>query len=161
MRLNTNVPVEQDFAKWQLEVGQGKHTDEESNISLPEHFKCQENSVDSLIHTIYPGIYAPNHPPQYFSERTILSCKNNDVDALNQTVLDMFPGDKHVFQSADFIPTAEQSGEDDATLNYPVVTGFQGSEPWPCGLATDWSKFRKPAHVCTKRQKIPRASLEG
>jgi len=120
MRLNTNVPVEQDFAKWQLEVGQGKHTDEESNISLPEHFKCQENSVDSLIHTIYPGIYAPNRPPQYFSERTILSSKNNDVDALNQTVLDMFPGDKQVFQSADFIPTAEQSGEDDAMLNYPV-----------------------------------------
>ena len=42
------------------------------------------------------------------------------MDALNQTVLDMFPGDKQVFQSADFISTAEQSGEDDATLNYPV-----------------------------------------
>src|SRR5712672_837638 len=120
MCLNTNVQVEEDFAKWQLEVGQGKHTDEESNISLPEHFKCQENSVDSLIYSIYPGISTPNHPPQYFSERTILSSKNNDVDALNQTVLDMFPGDKHVFQSADFIPTAEQSGEDDAMLNYPV-----------------------------------------
>jgi len=120
MHLNTNVEVEQDFATWQLEVGQGKHTDEASNISLPEHFKCQENTVDSLIHTIYSGITTPNLLPKYFSERTILSSKNSDVDTLNQMVLDMLPGEKQVFQSADCIPTAEQSGEDDAILNYPV-----------------------------------------
>ena len=27
MRLNTNIPAEQEFARWQLEVGQGRHTD--------------------------------------------------------------------------------------------------------------------------------------
>ena len=76
MHLNTNIQVEQDFAKWQLEVGQGEHTDENCNVSLPEHFKCPENTVDSLIDSIYPGIATPDLPPQYFSERTILSSIN-------------------------------------------------------------------------------------
>jgi hypothetical protein len=123
MRLNTNIEAERDFAKWQLEVGQGKHTDEEGNISLPDHFKCSENTVASLIDTIYPGISSPNlhqDPLQYFRERTVLSTLNADVDSLNKSVLDKFPGPVKVFYSADFIPTSEQSGEDDPMLNYPV-----------------------------------------
>src|SRR6202012_382079 len=57
---------------------------------------------------------------EYFSERTVLSTLNADVDSLNKYVLEKFPGDKKTFQSADFIPTSEQSGEDDSMLNYPV-----------------------------------------
>ena len=120
MHLNIDIEAEQNFAKWQLEVGHGQHTDEECNISLPEHFKCRENTVASLIDSIYPGIYTPNHSNQYFSERTILSCKNTEVDSLNQEVLQKFPGHSQVFHSADYIPTSEQSGEDDPMLNYPV-----------------------------------------
>ncbi|KAH9982997.1 hypothetical protein BJV77DRAFT_954750, partial [Russula vinacea] len=51
-----------------------------------------ENTVASLINTIYPGIHTPNHPDQYFSERTILSSTNNEVDTLNTAVLQQFPG---------------------------------------------------------------------
>jgi ATP-dependent exoDNAse (exonuclease V) alpha subunit len=56
----------------------------------------------------------------YFSEQTILSSLNVDVDALNKLVLEKFPGRLHVFQSADFIPSSEQSGGEDPMLNYPV-----------------------------------------
>jgi ATP-dependent exoDNAse (exonuclease V) alpha subunit len=56
----------------------------------------------------------------YFSDCTILSSLNVDVDALNKLVLERFPGPVKVFQSADFIPSSEQSGEDDPMLNYPV-----------------------------------------
>ena len=62
MQLNTNIEAERNFAKWQLEVRQGKHTDEGGNISLPDHFKCRENTVASLIDTIYPEISTPNLP---------------------------------------------------------------------------------------------------
>jgi hypothetical protein len=120
MRLNINIEAEQNFAKWQLEVGHGQHTDEECNISLPEHFRCRENTVASLIDTIYPEVDTANHPNEYFSERTILSCKNDDVDSLNQQVLQKFPGRCQVFHSADYIPTSEQSGAEDVMLNYPV-----------------------------------------
>jgi hypothetical protein len=74
--------------------------------------KCMENTVASLIDTIYLGISTPNLPNQYFSERTVLSTLNADVDSLNKYVLEKF--------SADFIPSSEQSGADDPMLNYPV-----------------------------------------
>jgi len=120
MRLNVQVEEEANFARWQLEVGHGQHTDDLLNISLPDHFCCAENSVDSLIDAIYPGIHIPNHPDQYFSERIILSSMNKKVNELNATVLAKFPGPVRLFPSIDFIPNSERLGEDDPLLNYPV-----------------------------------------
>jgi ATP-dependent exoDNAse (exonuclease V) alpha subunit len=120
MQLNTTIEAEREFAKWQLEVGQGKHTDECGNITLPDHMKCRVNSVDCLIDTIYPGISHPDLQNQYFSDCTVLSSLNVDVDNLNKSVLARFPGPVKVFHSADFIPTSEQSGGEDPLQNYPV-----------------------------------------
>ena len=120
MRLNTAIEAEKDFAKWQLDVGKGMHTDNDSNILLPPSFYCRENTVASLIETIYPGITRPNLSAEYFAERTILCCLNKDVDIMNHKVLQEFPGQSQVFYSADSIPTSELSGEDDPLLNYPV-----------------------------------------
>ena len=49
MRLDTNVEAERYFAKWQLEIGYGKHTDDSGFTTLCDYFKCPEN-------TIHPGI---------------------------------------------------------------------------------------------------------
>jgi ATP-dependent DNA helicase PIF1 len=108
MRLNTNVQEEANFARWQLEVGQGQHTDASFNISLPNYFCCPENTVDSLFDTIYPGIHMLSHPDQYFSERIILSTMNNKVNELNNTVLAKFPGNAQLFPGVDFIQTSER-----------------------------------------------------
>jgi len=51
--------------------------------------------------------------------------------------------------------------EEEKVVVVVVVTGTWGRKPASIGLPTDRGKFREPAHVCTKRQKIPRASLEG
>jgi hypothetical protein len=120
MHLNTHFQAEGEFARWQLEVGQGKHIDQQSTISLPDHFKCRENTVASLIDTIYPGITTSNLPLQYFAEHTILSSLNSDIDSLNGKELEDFPRPVQVFHSADSIPTSEQTGEEDVMLNYPV-----------------------------------------
>ena len=120
MHLNTHIQEEANFAKWQLEVGHGEHTDDAFNIPLPQQFWCPQNTVDSLIHSIYPDIHLPGHPNNYFSERVILSCTNDTVNKLNDTILAKFPGPEKLFPSVDFIPTSEQTGEDDPLLNYPV-----------------------------------------
>jgi PIF1-like helicase/Helitron helicase-like domain at N-terminus len=120
MRLNTNVQEEANFAKWQLEVGHGQHTDDSCNITLPNHFHCPENTVDSLLDIIYPDLHVPGHSDQYFSERIILSCINKKVNELNETVLARFPGPSQIFHSVDSIPNSEQLGEHDPLLNYPV-----------------------------------------
>jgi len=120
MHLNTHIEAEANFARWQLEVGHGQHTDDLGNITLPDYFRCRENTVASLIDTIYPNIHTPNLPDQYFSEHIILFSKNADVNALNKTILERFPDDTAVFASANSIPPSEQTGENDAMLNYPV-----------------------------------------
>jgi len=87
---------------------------------LPESFKCTEHTVQSLIDTIYPGIGLLPHPDDhYFSEHTILSSCNDDVDDLNHAILNHFSGELQVFQSADSIEDNEGHGEE-GILMYPV-----------------------------------------
>ena len=119
MRLNTQEVAERNFAKWQLEVGHGKHTDETGAITLPDHFKCTENTISSLIETIYPGInQLPLPPDQYFAERTILTSRNDDVDDINKELLQWFPGEERELLSADSIKNDGDNGEGE--LLYPV-----------------------------------------
>jgi ATP-dependent DNA helicase PIF1 len=97
-----------------------KHTNKAFNISLPDRFKCRENTISSLIDTIYSNINTPDHSNQCFSECIILSSINKNVNALNKIVLDRFPGCAQTFYSVDFIPPSEQVEEGDPMLNYPV-----------------------------------------
>ncbi|KAI0758704.1 hypothetical protein C8Q74DRAFT_1174310, partial [Fomes fomentarius] len=59
------------------------------------------NAVENLISALYPDIEIPNKPDQYFLEQTILSAKNDAVDDLNQAILDLFPREEQILQSAD------------------------------------------------------------
>jgi PIF1-like helicase len=119
MRLNTHVKAERNFAKWQLEVGHGKHTDETGSITLPDHFKCTENSITSWVQTIYPEInQLPLPPDQYFAEHTILTSQNDDVDDINEEMLRQFPGEERKFVSADSVKGNGEHGNND--LLYPV-----------------------------------------
>jgi ATP-dependent DNA helicase PIF1 len=118
MRLGQN-PEEANFAKWQLEVGHGQHTDEDANITLPPYFHCPHNTVESLIDSVYPGISHLPHPPDhYFTERCILSARNDDVDHLNEKILNDFPGEERVYLSADSIK--EDTSDPEAVLMYPT-----------------------------------------
>lgn len=111
MRLNTADEQEHEFAQWQLDVGHGRHTDENGNLILPDHFHCTKNTIESLIETIYPGI-TYHIPPmdQYFAERTILASRNDDVDSINKDILRQFPGEFQTFLSADGIKNNNGEG---------------------------------------------------
>jgi hypothetical protein len=116
MRLRDNAE-EREFAQWQLDVGHGRHTDDNGNISLPPYFHCPQNTVESLIDTIYPGI--KSHPlphDDYFFERSILSARNDDVDDINLKILKDFPGEERVYHSADSI---QEQKDGDVTM-YPM-----------------------------------------
>jgi ATP-dependent exoDNAse (exonuclease V) alpha subunit len=80
----------------------------------------QQNSLDCLINTIYPGlseIPSNHHQDQFFMERTILSARNEEVDELNQKMLDPFAGEEIVFHSADTALTEEGL---DNNFEYPT-----------------------------------------
>jgi hypothetical protein len=118
MRLNVNVEEEKNFAQWQLDIGHGKHTDDSDKIILPPNLRLQENTVEALIHHIYPGL-SQLQPPlhQYFSERMMLSSRNDDVDDLNDRMLNGFPGEERVFFSQDSVVNDRP---DEGELMYPA-----------------------------------------
>ena len=120
MQLNTNIEAEQAFAQWQLDLSHSRHRNESDDLVLPDHFKCGENSVESLINNIYPGVHLlPHQSDQYYSEQTILCSQNDDVDDINNTILEKFPGNPKVFHSANSIPNNHGDGQDEI-LMYPV-----------------------------------------
>ncbi|KXN87118.1 hypothetical protein AN958_09190 [Leucoagaricus sp. SymC.cos] len=58
--------------------------------------------MDDLTNFIYPDIQL-HQPDQYFLDRTVLSSRNDEVDEINATILDKFPGEKHILMGVDSI----------------------------------------------------------
>jgi ATP-dependent DNA helicase PIF1 len=82
-------------------------------VDIPQAMCCPDNSIDDLISSTYPDI-GIQHGDAYFLGRTILSCKNDDVGDINAAVLEKFPGQTWILQSAD---SAESDNED---VPYPM-----------------------------------------
>ena len=116
MRLDRS-PESEQFAHWLLQVGAGRGGYAQS-VSLHQSMIIPDNTAKSLVESIYPGITTPNHPDPYFLDRTILCCRNDDVDAINQQILDTFPGQEVTVHSIDRASDPD-SGEDHSGV-YPV-----------------------------------------
>lgn len=99
MRLD-RTPESELFARWLLQVGAGRGEYAQS-VALHQSMIVVDNTVTTLIGSIYPNIAIPNHPDLYFLDRTILCCRNDDVDAINQEILDTFPGQEATVHSID------------------------------------------------------------
>jgi hypothetical protein len=109
---------ERDFAQWQLDIGCGKNTSATGDVTLPDHFKCASNTLQSLVDTVYPGIDdLPLPPDQYFSDRSILAGRNDDVHKINAQILAKFPGQSTTYQSVDSV---NPIGEEEIELYYPI-----------------------------------------
>ncbi|WOH09633.1 hypothetical protein DCAR_0729091 [Daucus carota subsp. sativus] len=100
-----------DFAKWVLDVGDGKikpptagdreyHDDD---ISIPEHFCNLENSnsVDEMIDSTFPDFLKNFKDPEYLSERAILTPTNQIVGHVNTLIVEKIPGEMHSYYSVD------------------------------------------------------------
>ena len=117
MRLD-RTPESEAHAAWLLRIGAGTNMDEHERIAVPENMCCNPNTLERLIDETYPDIHLANRPDQYFLERTILCCKNDDVDSINKTILEKMPGQEKVLPSADSVEVANQN--QDGYQPYPV-----------------------------------------
>jgi len=108
MRLD-RTPESEAHAAWLLQIGAGTNMDEGERIAVPENMCCNPNTLERLIGETYPGIHLANRTNQYFLERTILCCKNDDVDDINKTILEKMPGREKVLQSADSVDVANRN----------------------------------------------------
>lgn len=117
MRLGRS-PEDDQHAAWLLDIGAGRTLDNNDMVEVPRNMIC--DTIDTLIARVYPNIDDPQlRPPTYFLDRTILCPRNDEVDTLNDTILDMFrplgPNDTHLLMSRDSV-----SEEDGMHHMYPV-----------------------------------------
>lgn len=125
MRVRQNSDAE-EFSRWLLDIGHGRAAKPENcppsmpnTIALPERMLCA--SISDLINSIYADIAASGSPPppEYFAHRVILVPRNDEVHALNIIILDLLPGERCTFNSADsFSQDTATFGSD--PLNLPV-----------------------------------------
>ncbi|XP_052901350.1 uncharacterized protein LOC128307508 [Anopheles moucheti] len=128
LRLKTNMRVQtapdaqhandiKEFADFLLRIGEGRHPtflgSDPSIAKLPRDMVLPrttnlEADVRSLISRVYPDIRQNYHQPQYFTDRAILSPKNLDVTAINNTVLQQLPGSEKEYLSVDTLVNQEE-----------------------------------------------------
>lgn len=124
LHLKTNMRLDQSpkniaFAEWLLQIGSGRNLPPDKLVTLPPQMRCQNNTVDDLIQSIYPGLSQGNKPDKYFSDRAILSCRNDDVDDLNEVLLAKCPGVARTLCSADSV-VFEEGVDGSDIMPYPV-----------------------------------------
>lgn len=164
MRLRDAAAPEQiAFARFLLEVGDGKIPIEDGNISLPEHLCLPEGSLwEDLVARVFVDIDAvrPTHfreCQEFFCDRVILAALNASVDRLNALVLGSFPGNTETLSSADM------AFRDDGTEDPEFPTEFLNTLLFPGFPAHRLDvkvshKIRFPADLGTDRKSYCPAS---
>lgn len=122
MRLDSGHENNTHFSRWLLDVGHGRvhQGDDHSKIIIPDYMR-QCRDVDALINTVYAGISPSINtlpPTEFFLHRSILSARNEDVDDINQRVLNLMPGEEHVYHSVDKV-ILEPGADPDNDPGYP------------------------------------------
>jgi len=130
----TNIEKTDTFAKWLLDVGEGKFSDDnegEQLIDIPDELLIT-NSFDplnDLIEYVYPSILQNFNDPVYFQERAILAPRNVHVQEVNDRLLSLFPGDEYEYLSSDSICNSEdvQQGFNEDMYSPDVLNGLKVS----------------------------------
>lgn len=112
LRINMRLHHSQEdasFAEWLLDVGHGRHIDNDGKINIPQSMITL--TEDELINKIYGDIdsIALTPPPvDYFLDHAIIAPRNIDVQDTNDKILKKMQGPDIIYHSADSL---EDEGE--------------------------------------------------
>jgi ATP-dependent DNA helicase PIF1 len=119
MRLHAN-PLSKPYAEYLLRVDNGQESsiidhfppeaDAEPSIRVeialyPEIH--QAPSLETLIHVVFPALTINYANQGYMDGRVILTTKNIVVNSLNTQIVEVVPGQEHIFLSADSVETRD------------------------------------------------------
>ncbi|KAI3854788.1 hypothetical protein MKX03_015873 [Papaver bracteatum] len=102
----------EEFAKWILDVGDGKaaavsldDSEDKDWIHIPSDIRidCEENHIQTIVDTMYPDFVNKRLDKKYLAERSILAPTNECVHKINSHILSSVPGEEHTYLSADSI----------------------------------------------------------
>ncbi|XP_074271087.1 uncharacterized protein LOC141595011 [Silene latifolia] len=116
---NLHAKDDPEFAKFLLALGNGElQTKECENIELPDGIvrvldQSSPNPIADLAALAFPELAFGTFDPNLFTDRAILTPLNDDVDAINDALIDQFPGQSVTYTSHD-------SMLDDTCAVYPA-----------------------------------------
>ncbi|XP_076928055.1 uncharacterized protein LOC143591869 [Bidens hawaiensis] len=123
------------FAKWLLELGEGKlGGDNDGNviIKIPDDLLIRDSAdpLSDLIDFVYPSLLEKCNDILYFHERAILAPLNEVVEEINDKFLSMFPGEEVEYLSSDSLDNSESVGPgfDQALHSSYFLNGLKFSE---------------------------------
>ena len=127
MRLIGRGEEERQFAEYLLRIGNGTEqgveepsTDKstaETKIAIPSKFFSKATNKEDFIKEIFPNLSTivtqglQNEDTSWHDwlcERAIICPTNADVNKINKTVVQDFPGDPHTYRSHDVCLTKDQ-----------------------------------------------------
>jgi hypothetical protein len=114
----------QHYAQYILRIGDGiEATDVPEYISLQPSMLLENNTLESLISTVYPDLASQIPEPDFLAERAILAARNVDVNELNNQLLGRLPGDEMEFRSIDSASTEDELTYSEEYLNSLDISG--------------------------------------
>ncbi|CAG8727804.1 5221_t:CDS:2, partial [Gigaspora margarita] len=117
MHLESESDENKSFVNWLLDIGNGSNTSQLQNTILLSKYIKVEPDIQSLIKAVYSNIEQQNLSDDFLQDRMLLSARNDDVQDINNIVLDIFPGHKYTYLSADNIII--EDGADNTNV-YPI-----------------------------------------
>jgi hypothetical protein len=102
-----------EFANRLLAVGEGRDNVNDT-IRWPVQGIVPDNSVQSLAGLISPNVSTVIPSAEFLASRILLALRNDTVSDLNKMLLQLMPGQQHIFKSADSIV------DDDGLEVYPT-----------------------------------------
>ncbi|KAD5317604.1 hypothetical protein E3N88_17550 [Mikania micrantha] len=141
--LASDIEHTNNFAKWLLDIGEGKVggiNDGEAIIEIPDDLLITQcaDPIQSLIDFVYPSILQNFESPDFFRERAILAPTNEVVQEINERFISLFPGDekdrKNGRPKMRGCPLALREPE----ARKRAVTGGRWSRVWSSGGGGDW-----------------------
>ncbi|XP_057434847.1 uncharacterized protein LOC130727665 [Lotus japonicus] len=132
-RCSPNHDEIKDFAKWVLDVGDGKlgdYNDGESDVRIPADLLIQQSSnpIADIVYVIYPEILQNVGCVKYYSDKAILAPTLDAVDSINQYALSLFPGNETTYLSSDSVwKVNEEIGIEADWLTTEFLNGIRSS----------------------------------
>ncbi|GAU47014.1 hypothetical protein TSUD_403240 [Trifolium subterraneum] len=103
---DSDIEKRKEFSEWILEIGDGRigdADDERIMVQIPRDLlkHGSGNPLADIVNSIYPNLLHNMQDPSFFRDRAILAPKNAIVDAVNDYILDLVPGDEKIYLSYD------------------------------------------------------------
>ncbi|XP_074315738.1 uncharacterized protein LOC141651948 [Silene latifolia] len=103
---NIRARADPEFSDFLLRLGDGLlQSVESSNVNLPPQLILQPNGttcpVELLVDSVFPEVKHISFSPDIFTDRAILTPRNNDMDLINKLLIEKFPGREYIYKSFD------------------------------------------------------------